>query len=218
MPDLKSSEIIQKLKSFIQSKNIDIFGITNKIPKDIVFNRKIHGKSIIVIGIHMFDAILDLWIGGKFSKCFSDEILKAYSYQIALFLERLGYRTEPISYNGAYLKDLGVLTGLGKIGKNNLLITPEFGPNIRLRAIITEANLDIESDINLNFNPCIDCDMPCITSCPADAFNRDKQVIERPNDYVMEKCLTYQRNNLKYISENAKLWCIECIQNCKYYK
>jgi epoxyqueuosine reductase len=73
-----------------------------------------------------------------------------------------------IEYGGALLKDAAALAGLGIIGNNNLLITPEFGPRVRLRAIFIEAELDPTGPID--FDPCKGCPMPCFRSCPRDAF------------------------------------------------
>ena len=69
------------------------------------------------------------------------------------------------------------------------------------------------------FEPCIDCEMPCIKKCPANAFNKEEQIIERPNSYVMKKCYDYQQNNLKTFEDSqfSVLWGQECIKNCKYY-
>jgi epoxyqueuosine reductase len=74
-----------------------------------------------------------------------------------------------IEYGGAFLKDSAVLAGLGVIGKNNLLVTPEFGSNVRLRGIFIEAELEATGPID--FDPCNGCDMPCHRSCPRGAFN-----------------------------------------------
>ncbi len=74
-----------------------------------------------------------------------------------------------IEYGGAFLKDSAVLAGLGVIGKNNLLVTPEFGSNVRLRGIFIEAELEPTGPID--FDPCNGCDMPCHRSCPRGAFN-----------------------------------------------
>jgi epoxyqueuosine reductase len=74
-----------------------------------------------------------------------------------------------IEYGGAFLKDSAVLARLGVIGKNNLLVTPEFGSNVRLRGIFIEAELEPTGPID--FDPCNGCDMPCHRSCPRGAFN-----------------------------------------------
>jgi epoxyqueuosine reductase len=73
-----------------------------------------------------------------------------------------------IEYGGAFLKDASVLAGLGVIGKNNLLVTPEFGTNVRLRGIFMEAELEPTGPID--FDPCTGCDMPCRAACPRGAF------------------------------------------------
>jgi epoxyqueuosine reductase len=73
-----------------------------------------------------------------------------------------------IEYGGAFLKDAAVLAGLGTIGRNNLLVTPQLGTRVRLRGIFMEA--DLEPTGPGDFDPCRGCDMPCHRSCPRDAF------------------------------------------------
>jgi epoxyqueuosine reductase len=75
-----------------------------------------------------------------------------------------------IEYGGAFLKDSAVLAGLGVIGKNNLLVTPELGSNLRLRGIFIEAELDPTGPGPVDFDPCNGCDRPCHSACPRDAF------------------------------------------------
>ncbi len=73
-----------------------------------------------------------------------------------------------IEYGGILLKDAAVMAGMGCLGKNNLFVTPEFGPRVRLRVILTE-NL-LPGTEPLDFDPCIDCDMPCRRVCPQKSF------------------------------------------------
>ena len=81
-------------------------------------------------------------------------------------------KTHPMHYyvekGGIYLKDAAVLAGLGCIGKNNLLITPEFESKIRLRGMLLEAAL--ESTGSIKFDPCNNCPEYCRKSCPQEAF------------------------------------------------
>jgi epoxyqueuosine reductase len=74
-----------------------------------------------------------------------------------------------IEYGGALLKDAAVLAGLGVIGRNNLLVTPELGSKLRLRGIFMEADLEPTGPIE-GFDPCTGCDMPCHSACPRGAF------------------------------------------------
>lgn len=57
--------------------------------------------------------------------------------------------------------------GLGVMGKSALLITPQFGPRVRLACLLTEAKL--ASTAADHANPCLNCDA-CIEACPARAI------------------------------------------------
>ena len=74
----------------------------------------------------------------------------------------------PVEKGGIFLKDAAVLAGLGVIGENNLLITPEYGTRVRLRALFLEAELQPADPID--FAPCQDCIRPCHRACPENAF------------------------------------------------
>lgn len=86
--------------------------------------------------------------------------------------KEMGVEGELLPYNpergGVLLKDAAVLAGLGTIGANNLLITPEYGPRVRLRALLLRENL--ESTGPIGFSPCEGCDTPCRKACPQAAF------------------------------------------------
>lgn len=71
---------------------------------------------------------------------------------------------------GTFLKDASVLAGLGCIGKNNLLVTPEYGPRVRLRALTLD--MAVPSTGITGFDPCSFCEeMPCRSACPQGAFD-----------------------------------------------
>jgi len=73
-----------------------------------------------------------------------------------------------IEKGGVFLKGAAILAGLGTIGKNNLLITPAFGPRVRLRAVLVGRELAQTGPGELH--PCEACDMPCRRECPQGAF------------------------------------------------
>lgn len=85
------------------------------------------------------------------------------SYGIGVF--HIPYHVEK---GGTYLKDASVLAGLGCVGKNNLLVTPEYGSRVRLRALTMDVSLP--STGPTGFNPCADCDVFCRMPCPQKAF------------------------------------------------
>lgn len=107
--------------------------------------------------------------------------------KIANFIERYGWKAYPVPASYGVYKDrlAGLIShklvaraaGLGWIGKNGLLITPQFGPRIRLATILTDAPLNTEN-VNIIKPECHNCRI-CTEACPAHAisgceFNEDK--------------------------------------------
>jgi epoxyqueuosine reductase len=93
--------------------------------------------------------------------------------ELALWIqEDFGIKTQEMPYairkGGMFLKDAAVLSGLGCIGKNNMLVTPELGPRVRLRAMLIAE--DLPSTGPIDFDPCESCEEPCRKACPQDAF------------------------------------------------
>lgn len=67
-------------------------------------------------------------------------------------------------------KTVAAIAGLGGIGMNRLLVTPQFGPFVRLGTVLTDASLSFDQP--LDKNPCDDCHA-CKEACPADAIQED---------------------------------------------
>jgi epoxyqueuosine reductase len=104
-----------------------------------------------------------------------NELLMRVGKEVAGWAETaLGIGARAMTYwveeGGLYLKDAAVLAGLGCVGRNNILVTPEWGPRIRLRAVLLNAQLTPTGPIE--FDPCHGCDERCRTACPQGAFGR----------------------------------------------
>ncbi len=120
-------------------------------------------------------------------------------------------RTLPygVEKGGIFLKDAAALAGIGIIGSGNLLVTPEFGPRIRLRAMFLDS--DLAPTGPLDFSPCIECAMPCKEACPQKAFvegpyGRDTCRIQMDRDVA---------NKLTFENEPQKDSPSICIQYCR---
>lgn len=117
-----------------------------------------------------------------------NRVLRKQSRRLRMWLgEELGISAlslpYQIEYGGTFLKDSAVLAGLGVIGKNNLLVTPELGSDLRLRGIFMEAELEPTGPID--FDPCSGCDAPCHKACPRGAFRSgsyDQSICKREMD------------------------------------
>ena len=124
---------------------------------------------------------MDWWFGKANPP--GNRVLIAIIKQMCEWIEHtFGIETFHFPYHvekgGIYLKDAAVLAGLGCIGKNNLLVTPEYGPLVRLRALALKAVLPSTGPVA--FDPCADCKAPCRKVCPQNAFN---QQLYNPEEY-----------------------------------
>lgn len=110
---------------------------------------------------------------------------------------------------GIFLKEAGVSAGLGVIGRNNLLITPRFGPRVRLRALLVD--VDLHDGGGLEFDPCGACPAPCRQACPEQAFGS--------GSYERSRCRRQlekdQRNPYRILDIGSMTYSIECIKYCR---
>lgn len=143
-----------------------------------------HARSVLVLAIHTDAAHpeLDWWSDDIPGRTPGNRILMKTSRKIKKWLqEKSNIKAAPLPYHiengGVFLKDSAVLAGMGVIGKNNLLVTPEFGPRVRLRALFLD--VELESAGPVDFAPCSGCDAPCLEMCPQNAFKRGSYDVKR---------------------------------------
>ena len=166
-------------------------------------------ETVIVIGFHLYDIVLDAWSHNEgeniWKRQFADAIIEQFCNRIRRFLMKKGFNSRVIPYSpGLFLKEAAALAGIGPIGKNNLLITDEYGSQVRLRALATNAPLTCGEPITKS-EYCNECNI-CIDSCPSEALSSGK--------YVKEKCLQYLINNRRKLSEQVFIDCNVCIECC----
>lgn len=138
-----------------------------------------NARSIIVIAVaHPEEAPeMDWWYGRVDPP--GNRVLAKVCRELCPWIEEsFGINTVHLPYHvekgGTYLKDSAVMAGLGCIGRNNIVITPEYGPRVRLRALTVDVELPSTGPIN--FDPCKDCKELCRKACPQHAF--DKMIYE----------------------------------------
>ena len=110
--------------------------------------------------------------------------LDLLSFNLSDELERDGITSVPVPSADPYdywdakmnhgrgilsLKHAGVLAGLGKMGKNTLLINDRYGNMIWLGAVLVEA--DLEPDPMASYDGCPEKCRICIDLCPQDALD-----------------------------------------------
>jgi epoxyqueuosine reductase len=163
-------------------------------------------RSVIVMAVaHSMGAVcsphIKLWTRNKMQ---TSRLLDSVSEKLSRLLERNGYLTLPVSADKPVeihkinpdtgkkfshtkvighlsLKHAAVSSGMGQIGRSNLLLTERFGPHQRLGGIITEAELEPDSFRDLKL--CIDTCDKCETSCPVGALKDGR--------YDVDTCFNY---------------------------
>jgi len=101
-------------------------------------------------------------------------------------------------------KKVGVLAGLGWIGRNNLLVNPELGARFRLVTILTDWPLD--PNIPLPFG-CGNC-RSCLAACPAEAIHEDPRDFDHVGCY--EKLKEFRNRGLV-----GQFICGVCVKACR---
>lgn len=169
-------------------------------------------QSVIVFGTRMLSGSIEspsLRVATTSNLAMYQEIDRI-GYQLGRFLEEGGYLAAVIPpyqptemsretrgmVGDLSLKHAAVGAGLGILGKNRLVLTPRWGPRVRLGAIVTNAPLS--GDEPLSKEVCHDCQL-CIDACPVGAISPTGEV-----DTV--KCLTHVGNYgvgsfIRYLSQ-----------------
>ena len=133
--------------------------------------------------------------------------------QLADFLRERGYGAHaghPLNGLALY-PPLAQLAGLGWMGLNGLIITPEHGPRVRLGAVFTSIeNLPFNQGNNHSWvrEFCDKCRI-CHTKCPPKAFYEDP--VEHGNGRV-----TYVKNELCFPYFNRYHGCSVCVKVCPF--
>ena len=135
------------------------------------------------------------------------------AFLLASFLRDRGFKSLPIPASQvidwekqqAHLshKEIGRLAGLGWIGRNNLLVHPEFGAQFRLVTILTDMPLEPGK---ASARDCGRCDA-CLASCPVGAIK------SHPGDFdhlaCFEKLKEFRRSGLV-----GQFICGICVKAC----
>jgi len=212
------SRIIEKVKSH----GAALAGITNASSLQNSPSHKDFGnfripagfKSVLVFALAHpeREPELDWWDGrggtpgNRKMEVMAGELIKWLKAELGINARVLPYHVER---GGIFLKDAAVLSGMGAIGANNLLVTPELGPRVRLRALVLD--LEAISSLPADFAPCSSCDKPCQAACPEKAF--------RNSDYKRTLCMYRMKEDeasLAVQSERGKqAFSGACVKYCR---
>ena len=172
-------EAVKNSPSHIMYGKLDAYKTVGNIRTGRIWPHEVlwpqNAKLVIVIAVvhQKEEPELDWWRDGYTGGTQGNRILMSINAKLSRWMEEeKGIKSTQLPYHiehgGIFLKDAAVLAGLGCIGKNNMLVTPEYGPRVRLRAMLTDVKLQGTGPVD--FDPCKECDIPCQRICQQKAF------------------------------------------------
>lgn len=256
------SELTEELKTFGLESGLDLIGVceVDSLPiLDMLDHQKNielvlpNAKSILVGASRMLPADVESSSRNiRFSHYSTMSLyqeLGRISYRLCKLLDDKGYRGLPVPtflpidmhnnygiVSDVSLRHAAVEAGLGTLGTNRLLLTEEYGPRVRLMAIVTDAPLEADSKSNTAY--CDGCEL-CVKHCPAEAISSDGNVdIRKCSRVVLRYALPGMVRFARYLigaseselneafrgAEFAEYWqnlttgtfysCVECVRVC----
>lgn len=210
-------EVFKELESFARLNGISGIGYT-EIKETHMFSESIVlFKNAIVFTMEMNKTEIEHAPSRRTIK----EIFRTY-YElgksvniISDFLRSKGFNAQPIPAIGSNL-NLSVMardSGLGGFGKNGLLITKDFGPSVRIAAILTDIeNLPLNKELNHEWiqNFCDSCNA-CVKKCPAGAIYEKPIICEDGS----KKHIDYKKCANPFSKQHG---CTVCIKECTFFK
>jgi epoxyqueuosine reductase QueG len=158
-------------------------------------------RSIILMAAPMWLPLIEATpsVLGREQVFVTDKLLAKAAYAIETFLNRRGWASkEMVQDDGFSLAQAGRCAGLGTIGWNGRLLSPEYGPRIRLRALAATA--PIPGDPVPEGELCLRCGN-CRKLCPAGALNSEGRDVNL--------CKRYSRRLARAYCD-----CAACIKAC----
>ena len=195
--ELKTAGANTALQEFISRVDVDAVGVASLAEwkgtklEESTLHLLPEARSVVVFAMEIYPEILNHTRPGRtmgqaslndLLDCDADFLngrLTKVAYDVAKACHKQGLKALPLPAAGCPLdvrfleavfsyKHAGQAAGLGYIGRSSLLITPDFGPRVRLSCCLTEAPLEPKkADI---VNVCQSCKV-CIDKCPAEAIN-----------------------------------------------
>lgn len=135
------------------------------------------------------------------------------------FIRNLGYEAIQCGNDVALSIPLAIDAGLGELGRNGLLITPQYGPRVRLCKIFTDLPLEPDEPIEFGVKEfCRKC-KKCAEHCEVEAISKDDEpsfeVACRSNNPGALKWYVNVERCYLYWCENG-IDCSTCIKVCPY--
>lgn len=151
-------ELSEKIKEVAKFFGVDLVGICELDQRWVYKDSEIPHKYAISLAVKMDSSLLmnelsyleSAAVGIAYSK------VRLISTSLAQFIRGIGYSAYAHVNERVLEIPIAIDAGLGELGRNGLLITPEYGPNIRLCCVTT--NLPLKKDNPIDFDIQLHCE------------------------------------------------------------
>ncbi len=140
--------------------------------------------------------------------------LDMIGYFLGRSIEREGFRAIPFAASQVVdwqrqrghinHKKIGVMAGQGWIGRNNLLVHPVFGSQVRYNTVLTDMPLGAARELDQDCGGC----RACVEACPAGAIKMERSEFDHHGCYDMLNRFRKERNIGHHI-------CGVCVKICR---
>lgn len=139
---------------------------------------------------------------------------------IAEFIRGLGYHAIPSANDTALNIPLAIDAGLGELGRNAKLITPQYGPRCRISKVITDLPLEPGAPKLWGVTEFCNVCKKCATTCPAQAIPAGERSFEPAGIFNNRGVLMWQLDHMKCYEYWSKIGtnCGICIRVCPFNK
>ena len=177
-----ASAEIKKISQFFGS---DLCGITH-LDKRWLYSKRVDVRdmsevelglpdgltSVIVLGHQMDKELVQTYpsaLGGAATgREYSHEA--TIVMQVAAYIRNLGYQAVASMNDTGLVIPMAIQAGLGEYARNQLVITPEFGPRLRFSKIFTDMPLEADKPKRPGVAKFCDICTKCVDACPVKAL------------------------------------------------
>ncbi|UCE14792.1 MAG: reductive dehalogenase [Candidatus Heimdallarchaeota archaeon] len=142
---------------------------------------------------------------------------------MAQFLRNLGYQAVPSGNDTGLSIPLAIQAGLGQFGRHGLLITPKFGPRVRICKVFTDFPLELDKPIDFGVTQFCRICKKCAKYCPSQSISHtDGPTWDSPwktpsNNPGVYKWYVNVDSCYKFWVQNSSD-CSNCIRVCPFNK
>lgn len=176
---------------------------------------------VIVMGHEMDKGLVDTYpsalAGAATGREYSHEA--AIVMQLAAYIRNLGYQAIASMNDTALVVPYAIKAGLGEYGRNQMVLTPQFGPRVRFSKIFTDMPLDADVVRELGLTKyCHDCTI-CADACPPKALPKGEPKVGSDSPSTLKGVKKWSANCEACFGYWAKLKtdCAICMRVCPFH-